>query len=306
VFHRIYVWPYPDLPGRSPTFIVGEAGKVSTTEELTDIVGQLKAIPDLALVVVDPLSAFAGVDLSTPALGQAVGNILDKMAKELGCTVIAPHHLTKGSRDQPIQTVAHARQAVMGAAQLLNAVRFVYALWAPGEDYEHNVLRTIGRPPANNAVFCGAIVKANSNASRDMETFVRDENSGLLGVIPYKRMLAEGYDKAGVPHDVGAMVQHAIAHFVSECKPPMKTWLYRAQDGNKLTGQWFALMPEPWRELPRASLAATLNKMVDGGLLCVTKKGYLHLPGDQFATGAMTEADILDGRPTPVPWPIEP
>ena len=317
---RLHILPYPDLTERSPTYMVGDANKVDPTQEFRDVYAELKGLRDLALVIIDPLSAFAGVDMTASNPSQQVGNAIDKLAKDLGCTVIACHHLTKGDRRYPIETAADARHAIGGSGQLLNAMRFAYAMWAPGETKEREVLTALGRPFVNNSVFRGAIVKANAASDRDIGTFARNEKTGLLELVPWKKLREDALKVADVPSWLVDIVRHSVGHFANLQRPVLKTWICETQSAadkkkGTPTGQWFHLMPRSWTEYVASewggmSRPKIMDAIIDAGLVCQMegKQKYLYLPGDKWDLGAEGGGwhfprDMMGGIKPPAPVP---
>lgn len=308
---RLYILPYPDLTGRFPTYMTGDANKVEATLEFREVYAELKEIRDLALTIMDPVSAFAGVDLTTASASQQVGNAIDKLAKDLNCTVIGSHHLTKGDRRYPIATAADARHAIGGAGQLLNALRFAYALWAPGQTKEQDVLARMGRDHVNNAVYLGAVVKANASSDRGIETYARNLKTGLLEIVD-KSFLSNAPLKVNdVAYDIADVLIRSIRWFGNQNKLPLKTWICETDGGRGgLTGQWLHLMPEPWREYkPKEhggkSRAQVLDALIAGGKVKQMDGPYhyLHITGDGWDTGGdkrLAENIRIGPQPTPV------
>lgn len=316
---RLHILPYPDMTGRSPTYMAGDANKVDATQEFRDVYAEMKAIPDLALVVLDPLSAFASVDMTAASSSQQIGNAVDKLAKDLGCTIIAAHHLTKGDRRYPIETAADARHAIGGAGQLLNALRFAYAMWAPGEDKERTVLAALGRDFTHNAVFKGAVVKANAKSDREVSTFARNMATGLLELVPWKKLREEALVVSDVPAWLVELAKHSVAHFANLQRPALKSWICETQRKVKgkvvPTGQWFDLMPMAWRDYRPSewggkSLPAVMDAIIKAGIVLQMegKMPYLYLPGDKWdqgpdAGGWHMPRDLLGGIKKPLPVP---
>lgn len=317
---RLHCLPYPDMTGRTPTYMAGDVNKVDATQEFRDVYAELKVIPDLALVVLDPLSAFVAVDLTTAAASQQVGNALDKLAKDLGCTVIACHHLTKGDRRYPIESAADARHAIGGGGQLVNATRFSYVMWAPGEAKEREVLSALGRPFGNNQVFKGGAVKANAGGTdRDIGTFARNMSNGLLELIPWKKLREEALTVTDVPTWLVDIVRHSVGHFANLQRPALKSWICetpRTVKGKDTpTGQWFKLMPRSWTEYLASewggmSRAKIMDAIIEAGLVCEMKGKlpYLYIPGDKWDMGGegggfQFPRDMLGGIKNPPPVP---
>lgn len=311
VRRRIHFIPYPDMPDRLPTYMKDVRGAPDFTDEYRAVVAELQEFDDLALVIMDPISAFFYLDMTTNAASQVVGNTIDKLAKTLGCTVLGLHHLTKGDRNAPIQTPADARRAIQGGGQLLNAIRFAYALWAPPEDRQRTDWKKAHPKKSfeNNAVFRGAVVKANYPASRDIEAFIRNMDTGLLEhvakpiEIPEERI-------AGVPLSIVHMLEESVRHFCDEGRPARLGQIgypLNMKAGSKANGEWMPLMPKRWQAArwPKSRMGGErheiINALIREKRLAFTG-GYLHMPGDEWGKEKSFEHDIKSGQPSPVPW----
>lgn len=305
---RLYVLPYPDMTGRTPTYMAGDANKVEATQEFADVYQELRGIPDLALVIIDPLAAFAGVDLSTPSASQMVGNAFDKLAKDLGCTAIAAHHLTKGDRRYPIETAADARHAIGGAGQLLNSMRFAYALWAPGEEKERAIMSKLNLTFTNNQVYKGAVVKSNAASDRDVATYVRNAN-GLLCVVDWRELADKEPELGDIPSWMSQIAIDAVRHFASTGHLPLKSWIAETPRKDSPTGQWFNLMPAAWREYSASefngiSRGQIVDAAIAAGLILEMsgKPKYLYVPGDEWDRNVMRyPRDLKKGGAAPKP-----
>jgi hypothetical protein len=183
--HRLYVVPLPSTGGPF-SIITGDKSGFTRTAAWGNFRAQLRAIPELALVVLDPLQTFAGVDLnSDPMAGQAVCSMLCTLAAETGATVIVTHHMRKpseqGKRRKPTEEdeIQAAREAVRGTSALVDGLRFVVALWAAGETEAREVAQALGAAHRRGQVAKGAVVKTNEDTRATAWRLVRDGN-GLL------------------------------------------------------------------------------------------------------------------------------
>ena len=103
-----------------PLFVSTRDG-VQTTPEWDMIRDQLAGVPDLKLVVLDPLSTFAQVDLDADncAVGFVAGK-LGSLASDLHATVIATHHMRKHRANETPKTPAQARELIRGASNIVD------------------------------------------------------------------------------------------------------------------------------------------------------------------------------------------
>jgi hypothetical protein len=307
VLRRIHPRPYPDMIGKTPHLFIEKDNELRPTEEYTELMADLKAMDGLELVIMDPLQAFFAADLTTNVMSQNVAHIVDQMAIELGCTVIAAHHMTKGDRNKPVRTASDARNAIQGAAQLMSAVRWAYAIWPEEESRARVVSQAMGVPPEkyhDSLVFRGGIVKTNTRTSTEVSTFIRG-NTGLLEYVPASKVREELEADEEVPVDMTELVVHAIKHLSSTGHPPTVLSIMDRSGTKVGAGDWLQYMPPPWRsfkETKRRTRVLFLNKLDKAGVIKITN-GFVHMPGDQW-TDDNLKTDRRAGEPVAVPWPI--
>ena len=128
---RLYVLPLPDAGGAVPLFAPDPSTRgPATTTAWTDLERQLKAMPGLRMVVLDPLQPLCALDLNVPENAQFVCSRLAALAAATSASVIVSHHFAKREASTPEQT----REAIRGTGGLVDGVRSVYALWNPKEE----------------------------------------------------------------------------------------------------------------------------------------------------------------------------
>jgi hypothetical protein len=92
---KLFVVPLPEVGGPMP-LISGGGGEFVKTNKFEALLAQLQAIPDLKLIVVDPLQAFVTADITKdPAAGQFMWSSFAQLCAKTGATVIACHHMRK-------------------------------------------------------------------------------------------------------------------------------------------------------------------------------------------------------------------
>jgi len=176
---RLVVVPLPNAGGPIPLVVSGKDGP-EITPQFRMVRDQIMRLRDLKLVVFDPLASFIHADVtSDPAAGSFATGLLASLATETGAAVIVAHHMRKPQGNRPISTVEQARDAVRGTSAIVDGVRLVYALWPAPEEHQAFVFKALEEPYARNAVFQGAVVKANGPADRAIRTFLRAP-TGLL------------------------------------------------------------------------------------------------------------------------------
>ena len=176
---RLVVVPLPNAGGPFPLVTGGRNGP-EATPQFHGLRDQLARIADLKLVVFDPLSSFIHADVNAdPAAGSFATGLLAGLATETGAAVIVAHHMRKPQGNKPIASIEQARDAVRGTSALVDGVRLVYALWPASGDRQREAFKTLDEKRVRNAVFQGAVVKANGTVDRTIRTYLR-ASTGLL------------------------------------------------------------------------------------------------------------------------------
>lgn len=178
---NLIVVPLPDAGGAMTLFRTAQGGAVEATEEFYRLRDMLASINNLKLVILDPLASFVQGDLNTdPAVGVYVTGQLAMLAADTKATVIAPYHMKKGDAKSPISSPEQAREAIRGTASIVDGVRCAYCLWPIDPNTAQQMATDMGVPFQRGAWVSGAIVKSNGPANRNVHTFVRNQDTGLL------------------------------------------------------------------------------------------------------------------------------
>ncbi|WP_374699360.1 AAA family ATPase [Wolbachia endosymbiont (group A) of Limnophora tigrina] len=209
---RLFIVPLPNVSG-SLTIIKSVSGKViETSPEFESITKQLNKIKDLKLIVFDPLASFVHADLNTdPAVGDYLMSLLSDLAGSTGASIITAHHMRKPKSEKPISTVEQARDAIRGTSALVNGVRCSYAFWSVEDTAKLTIFKSIGESVRQNALFYGAIVKANGLADRTLRTYLRNEETGLLEDITERLRIKNMNEKNSKQHLITAITRAAIS-----------------------------------------------------------------------------------------------
>ncbi|MDX9859303.1 MAG: AAA family ATPase [Rhodospirillales bacterium] len=179
---RLIVVPLPNAGGPIPFVVSGKDGP-EITPQFRLVREQVLRLRDLKLVVFDPLASFIHADITAdPAAGSFATGLLASLATETGAAVMVAHHMRKPQGNRPIASVEQARDAVRGTSAIVDGVRMVYALWPAPDEHQDAVFKTLEEPPVRNAVFQGAVVKANGPADRTIRTFLRAPTGLLVDV----------------------------------------------------------------------------------------------------------------------------
>lgn len=191
---RLIVVPLANAGGPMPLVAGGKEGPV-VTEAYGRLHDQLMRLRELRLVVLDPLASFVHADVTAdPAAGSFATGLLASLATETGAAVIVAHHMRKPQGNKPIATAEQARDAIRGTTAIVDGVRMAYALWPAPEEHQDLVFKVLDEPPARNAVFQGAVVKANGPADRAVRTYLRAPTGLLIDVTARLRESRTGQE----------------------------------------------------------------------------------------------------------------
>ncbi|BET35194.1 hypothetical protein wScaTNS_04070 [Wolbachia pipientis] len=130
---------------------------------------------------------------------------------ENGASIITAHHMRKPKGEKPILTVEQARDAIRGTSALVNGVRCSYAFWPIEDTAKQEIFRSMGETPRQNALFSGAVVKANGLADRTVRTYLRNQETGLLEDITAQLKVKDISDKSLKIYLINAIKRSAIA-----------------------------------------------------------------------------------------------
>ena len=139
------------------------------TQQAIELVEELKSIPDLKLVVFDPIQSFVGASSpisSSNESAQLWCSFCASISAQLGATTLSIHHMNKSALEG-IDSSTSALSKIRGASAITDGMRFALALWM-ADDYEQICIDKGVEPEPRRVVRAG-IVKSNSG---DVDTSV--------------------------------------------------------------------------------------------------------------------------------------
>ncbi len=275
---KLIIVPLPNAGGAMPLVGMGREGPV-LTEEFYDLREELLEIPNLRLVVIDPLQNFAGGDVnSDPAAGAMFFSGMGRLAAETGATTLVTHHFRKGN-SKPIMTASEAREAIRGTTALVDGGRWSYAIWEVEQEEARKICKKVGQKFKREIVFRGAVVKSNWPTDKTVRVYVRNPVSGLL--MDRSIDLAMKVDGN---EDLLKTLIGVVANAASNGQPFTKT------GGNGLYERRSEL-PGELAEFSKHRMTEAVDSLLASGKLvqCVAKgshiKKWLDIPGGEFALG---------------------
>lgn len=176
---NLFVVPMPDAGGPTP-LIVNAMGQYGVTPAYEEIRKQLLELGDIALIIIDPLQAFAAADINTdPAAGQYWWSLMSHLAVECNANILIAHHMRKDGAFN-ITKATQAREAIRGTTALVDGARWAYGLWAMNEADELVLAQKMDNIEAGVGQCAqGAVVKTNDACDMHIRSFIRDD-TGLL------------------------------------------------------------------------------------------------------------------------------
>ena len=176
---NLYVVPMPDAGGTS-SLITHAMGEYSVTPAFLDMKSQLKELGDIALIIIDPLQAFAAADInSDPAAGQFWWSVMSHLCVETDANILIAHHMRKDGAFN-ITKASQAREAIRGTTALVDGARWAYGLWAMNEADELVLSQKMDNIEAGVGQCAqGAVVKTNDQCDMFIRSFIRGD-TGLL------------------------------------------------------------------------------------------------------------------------------
>ena len=278
--HDLKIIPFPNYGGTVPIVTV-EKGRPTITPEWQNICDQIKKIDDLLLVVVDPLSSFIYADVNAdPAMGSFVTGYFASLATETNATWLLIHHMAKVDIKNPVTTPEHARNLIRGTSAIVDGLRFAMALWTPPEGEIRYICKSLNIEFKRNKVAHGAVVKSNGPANREIRTFLRNPNNGLLEGCTSEL----GLVRHGTELDLEELVS-CIKHAARDGKPFTQTGRANgiAYHKERLTDRFHDRGINNLQDMVQTLIdQARIVKATAGGS---KSKKWLDVPGGPFAEG---------------------
>ena len=275
---KLIIVPLPNAGGAMPLVGMGREGPI-LTEEFHDLREELLEIPNLRLVVIDPLQSFAGGDVnSDPAAGAMFFAGLGRIAAETGATTLVTHHFRKGG-GKPILTASEAREAIRGTTALVDGGRWSYAIWEVEQEEAQKICKKVGQIFKKESVFRGAVVKSNWPTDKTVRVYVRNPSTGLLTDRSIDLAM-----KIDGNEDLLKTLIGIVANAALNGQPFTKT------GGNGLYERRSEL-PGELAEFSKHRMTEAVDSLLVSGKLvqCVAQgshiKKWLDIPGGEFALG---------------------
>ena len=118
IAERLHVF---DRVGKDNRLTAKLNGEIQRTAFVRWVVEAAQKVPDVALIVLDPLARFNGGDPNDNADSTRLIECAEQIRKATGATILLPHHVNKGSLKDP----GSGQEAVRGGSGLVDGARWV-------------------------------------------------------------------------------------------------------------------------------------------------------------------------------------
>ena len=286
---RLHIIPLPDVNGPI-TLIRAKEGYqrgYEMTPECIALIDQLKKIPDLKLINIDPLASFVAVDVNAdPQAAQFVQGVFALISKVTNALVLVAHHMGK-SNPAKGKDVSAARAGVRGSTALVDGVRIVLALWGADESTIKELEAQRGHSLNPADVCMAAIVKANCLVDTRIRRLLRGKD-GLLRAVTDSGVISMDEQRKLLAKTIGDFAAAGNPFTISGRNAPVN----RLED-----------LPRELRRCPKRQIGRLLKDLLDNGdvVRCTYKQrqgAFLDVNGGNFATIGNT-SDKADKREKP-------
>ncbi len=185
--YDVYVMSVSEL-GRPITLIKNDvANGLHITKQAYDLMDSMETIPNLEMVIFDPIQAFLGAETNSNEVGQLYSQYCQMIATKFNTGVLSVHHMSKQGLVSTDDSMT-ARMSIRGASSIIDSSRYCIAYFLCDEDTAREVCMQQGIPYNRLAVIRAAVVKANSEADMTVKTMVR--RNGVLEVVNEDREIS--------------------------------------------------------------------------------------------------------------------
>lgn len=265
---RVIVLPLIAAGGAFPFVVTGPNRKPIPSNELLGLLDAMQRVPDVRLVVVDPIAPFMHDDENAAHIVNAFyQSITPVVCKKMNAALLFTHHIRK---TEEIETVDDMKGAARGSGAIINNVRQALGVWrAP---HYAKALRLLGEPIKRNKLFRTAVLKSNSPDTFDeIKTLVRRESGAIEDVTNQVRKVFEGQDE-----EFRAWLVFGIKKAAEAQRPFTKS------DKNGVFERRHDL-PTALAGLQREKLRALVDDLLARALIAKHHRGYLDIPEGNYA-----------------------
>ena len=160
--YDVFAHTIPDQP--EPLILIRDDSKgLQITDQARELLAELETIPNLELVIIDPIQAMSGAPISSSnEAAQLYCQLCASISSRFNCCTLSIHHMSKAALqadDDPM----NVRSKIRGASSLVDGHRLAIALWLANEEEAERICIDNGVDYERLRVVKGAVVKSNSS-----------------------------------------------------------------------------------------------------------------------------------------------
>lgn len=159
-------------------------GNISRTSLVDSIIATAKQLPELRLVVLDPLSRFDGGDPNDNSDGTRLIEAAEHIRKSTGAAVLLSHHVAKTSLQNP----ESGQEAVRGASGLVDGARWVGLL----QTLRQTEAKKYGIPAGEANLYVHFTAPKANYAPPWEGLWLKRETGGVLAPVEVHEVQGEG------------------------------------------------------------------------------------------------------------------
>ena len=155
---RLIVLPMTAIGGAFPLSERDpKTGSATTSQRWSEMIRELKLLPDLALVAIDTLNSVTHGDENSAVVISEMMREAQRVCGELGAALVINHHIRKS--EDPIRSLEELRNAIRGSTAIPSYFRINFGMFR-ASDWERRC-KALDIKPHKDAVWRMGVVKAN-------------------------------------------------------------------------------------------------------------------------------------------------
>jgi len=160
--YDVFAYTVPDAP-KPLILLKDDARGLDLTPEAHELINEISTIPDLSLVVIDPIQSFVAAPITTSQeAAQLYCQFCSSIASKFECSVLSIHHMSKAGL-QAQESSWDSRSSIRGSAAIVDGMRMAATISLADEKTAENICADEGLEFDRTRVVNFQVVKANSS-----------------------------------------------------------------------------------------------------------------------------------------------
>ena len=160
--YDVFAYTVPDAP-KPLILLKDDARGLDLTPQAHELINEISTIPDLSLVIIDPIQSFVAAPITTSQeAAQLYCQFCSSVASKFDCSVLSIHHMSKAGL-QSQESSWDSRSSIRGSAAIVDGHRMAATISITDEKTAENICADEGLDFDRTRVVNFQIVKANSN-----------------------------------------------------------------------------------------------------------------------------------------------